>query len=57
MVGEHVVEELAVDDEDVIQVVQVVQVLGDQVTQLPPILVPATDSSTAHHLSSYSSVF
>lgn len=42
VVGEHVVEELAVDDEDVIQVVQVVQVLGDQVTQLPPILVPAT---------------
>lgn len=46
VVGEHVVEKLAVDDEDVVQVVQVVQVLGNQVTQLPPVLMPATNAST-----------
>ena len=41
MVCEHVVEELAVDDEDVIEIVQVVQVLSHQVAELPPIPVPA----------------
>lgn len=61
VVGEHVIEKLAVDDEDVVQVVQVVQVLGNQVTQLPPVLMPATNasnSSTApHHPETYSIVF
>lgn len=32
MVREHVIEELAVDDQDVVEIVQVVQVLGHQVT-------------------------
>lgn len=43
MVCEHVVEELTVDDQYVIEIVQVVQVLGHQVTQLPPIPVPAKE--------------
>lgn len=46
VVGEHVVEELTVDDQDVIEIVQVVQVLGHQVTQLPPIPVPARRNDT-----------
>lgn len=41
VVREHVIEELTVDDEDVIEIVQVVQVLGHQVAQFPPIPVPA----------------
>lgn len=41
MVREHIVEELTVDDQDVIEIMQVVQVLGHQVAQLPPIPVPA----------------
>lgn len=41
MVREHVIEELAVDDQDVVEIVQVVQVLSHQVTQLPPVPVSA----------------
>lgn len=41
VVREHVVEELAVNDQDVIEIVQVVQMLSHQVTQLPPIPMPA----------------
>lgn len=40
VVGEHVAEELAVDDEDVVEIMQVVQVLRHQVTQLAPVPVP-----------------
>lgn len=40
MVGEHVAEELAVDDEDVVEIMQVVQMLRHQVTQLAPVPVP-----------------
>ena len=50
MIREHVVEELAVDDEDVVEIVQVVQVLSHQVTELPPIPVPARREA---HLSPY----
>lgn len=40
VIGQNVIQELAVDDEDVVQVVQVIQVLRHQVTQLPPVLMP-----------------
>lgn len=40
VVCEHIIEELTVDDQDVIEIVQVVQVLSHQVTQFPPIPVP-----------------
>lgn len=43
VVGEYVIEELAVDDQDVVEIVQVVQVLSHQVTQFPPIPVPAIE--------------
>lgn len=43
MVGEHIIEELAIDDQNVIEIVQVVQVLSYQVTQFPPIPVPARE--------------
>lgn len=39
VIGQDVVQELAVDDEDVVQVVQVVQVLRHQVAQLPSVLM------------------
>lgn len=39
VVGQDVVEEFTVDDEDVVQVVQVVEVLGHQVAELPSVLV------------------
>jgi hypothetical protein len=41
VVSEHVIEELALDDQDVIEIVQVIQMLSHQVAQLPPIPVPA----------------
>lgn len=37
VVGQNVVKEFTVDDENIVQVVQVVEVLGYQVTQLPPV--------------------
>lgn len=40
VVGQHVVQELTVNDQDVIEIVQVVQVLSDKVTKLPPVPVP-----------------
>lgn len=40
VVRQDVVQEFTVDDEDVVQVVQVVQVLCNQVTQLPPVFMP-----------------
>lgn len=43
MVGEHVVQEFTVDDEDIVQVMEVVKVLGYQVAQLPPIPVSAKE--------------
>lgn len=39
VIGQDVVQELAVDDEDVVQVVQVVQVLRHRVAQLPSVLM------------------
>lgn len=41
MIGQNVVQELAVDDEDVVQVVKMIQVLCHKVTQLPPVLMSA----------------
>ena len=52
VVGKHFVEELAVYGEDVVQVMQVVQVLGNQVAQLPSVLVPATEASNQFNSSS-----
>lgn len=43
VVCEHIVEELTVDDQDVIEIVQVVQVLSHQVTQFSPIPVPVKE--------------
>lgn len=43
MVCEHIIEELTVDDQDVIEIVQVVQVLSHQVTQFPPIPMPVRE--------------
>lgn len=40
MVRQDVVQEFTVYDEDVVQVVQVVQVLCNQVTQLPSVFMP-----------------
>lgn len=48
MVRENVIEELAIDDQDVIKIVQVVQVLSHQVTQFSSIPVPANKND---HLS------
>lgn len=46
VVRQDVVQEFTVYDEDVVQVVQVVQVLCDQVTQLPPVLMPEVRRKT-----------
>lgn len=49
MIGQNVVQELAVDDEDVVQVVQVIQVFGYQVAQLPSVLMPGEDKTENGH--------
>lgn len=40
MICQNVIQELAIDDEDVVQIVQVIQVLCHQVAQLPSVLMP-----------------
>lgn len=40
MISQNIVQELAVDDEDVVQVVQMIQVLRHKVAQLPFVLMP-----------------
>ena len=42
VVGQHIIKEFTVDDEDIVQVVQVVQVLRYQVTQLPSVPMSGT---------------
>lgn len=46
VVRQDVVQEFTVYDEDVVQVVQVVQVLCNQVTQLPPVFMPEAQRKT-----------